>query len=309
MADTSISDLLMELRARHRRRNYAMNQRKSIDNQLGAMVRSQCGWALDLPKVQRDGIKEHAAALIKTCESHARLAQRAMERGTEPPDPPPDFGFIMATIAARAPFDGLEASETKSIEALAQQLPIWPRFADVRGLGALGVGMIHAEAASDRPELAGLYPDYERVSKLYKRLGLAVFDGYAQGRVPSSMPAAQRAQAWKERGYNPSRRSKMWSVGSSLIKLNGDDGRYRGLYLRRKSYERERAEAKGIHVVTAAKILKGREGEFISLKHIDLRAQRVMEKQLVEDLWNAWREASWALPELANVLMPSAAHL
>jgi hypothetical protein len=268
-----------------------MNQRKSLDNQLGDMVRSLLGWSAALPKAERDRIKTEARETINACEVYLRAERRALEKGKMPPQPPQDFGLILSTIAARAPFDAIEKMETASIEEMALKLPIWPKFRDVRGLGPLGVGIIHAEASVPASDLNGLYPDYERVSKLYKRLGLAVFDGRAQGRMSQALTGDQRKLAWVERGYNPMRRSRIWTVGSSLIKLNGNDGRYRSLYLRRKAYERERAEANGIRVLPADKIPKGEEARCISLKHIDLRAQRVMEKQLVEDLWNAWRLA------------------
>lgn len=300
-------DLLLELRERHRRRVYAMNQRLSMDNMLGAMVRSLLGWSLALPKAERDRIKEEAAAEVNACEVYVRAERRAREKGKEPPAQPRDFGFILPTIAARAPFAAIEAMESAAIEELAQKLPIWPKFSEVRGLGPLGIGIIHAEAVVAREDIAGLFPDYERVSQLYKRLGLAVFDGHAQGRVPKQMPREQRKEAWIARGYSPMRRSRLWTIGASLIKLNGDDGRYRGLYLRRKAYERERAEANGIQVVPASKIPKGKEGGYISLQQVDRRAQRVMEKQLVEDMWNAWREAAARMPELAKSGMPPAA--
>ena len=53
-----------------------------------------------------------------------------------------------------------------------------------------------------------------------------------------------------------------------------------------------KAAAAGLKVVPSAQIPKGREAEFMSEQHVHRRAQRVMEKELLKDLWVAWRKAA-----------------
>lgn len=53
-------------------------------------------------------------------------------------------------------------------------------------------------------------------------------------------------------------------------------------------------------VIEAAKIPKARTDEFMSLGHIDRRAQRYMEKRLLRDLWRAWRNGETGNGDIAN---------
>lgn len=66
------------------------------------------------------------------------------------------------------------------------------------------------------------------------------------------------------------RRAIMWVIGDVLIKSN--KGKYREIYDRRKVYETTRAPE-------------------MSKMHAHRRAQRVMEKELLVDLWRQWRDA------------------
>lgn len=153
----------------------------------------------------------------------------------------------------------------RGLEHDVQLLPIWPRVAATRGLGALGFASIIGES--------GDLSNYSSYSKLWKRLGLAVIDGARQRRVTGAAALAH--------GYSASRRAIVWQVGSSLFRAQSERrdretgdvvreaGPYRQGYDARKAYERPR-------VASAA--------------HAHNRATRYMEKKLIRNIWRAWRD-------------------
>jgi hypothetical protein len=124
---------------------------------------------------------------------------------------------------------------------------------------------------------AGDLNNYANPAKIWKRMGLAVFDGKRQG----GLPKTASAEEWIAHGYTRKRRSLMWNIGDALIKGNRD-GEYRTLYLQRKDYEVARdPEMKPIQA--------------------HRRAQRVMEKALLRDLWVAWWETKEAVKPKAEL--------
>ncbi len=140
---------------------------------------------------------------------------------------------------------------------------------------------------ADRGDLS----NYASVAKVWKRLGLAVMNGVRQGGLKKSA----KAEEWILHGYSRTRRSVMWNIGDALIKAqvrkvkdeDGEDtgervalGYYGQVYLDRKAYERDKAIAEEVERTPM---------------HIHRRAQRYMEKRLLRNLWQAWREASSAV--------------
>lgn len=283
-------ETILAIRDHHRRRRFGMEQRKRADLALGAFLRTQLGWSAGLPAAQRKEIQARAAAWIKEGELFARQCAKRGLHWTQANMLPPELGeyseIIMASIEARAPFNRIEKSAEAEMVRLVKSLPIWPRCELIKGFGAVGLAIIIAECATSE---GSSLSDYATKSKVWKRLGLAVFDGAAQGQIKKGISGEARKEAWIKRGYSPARRSRIWTVGAALIKNNGE-GKYRTVYLARKQYERQRAEAVGLTVAPASKIPKGRSAEFMSLMHIDRRAQRYMEKMLIRDLWKAWNQ-------------------
>lgn len=305
------------IRSHHRRRRFAMEQRKAMDNALGAFLRTQLGWSRDLPKAESDTIKKRVQELIAIGEAlvkrdrdlralgqalrdaeddktRRRIEARLQKRTKKPVEgiDDPDFfeweQVIEAAVTSRQPWDDIEKEASRAMEHLVQDLPVWPWAAEIRGFGALGLAQVVAETGlvSCDPQGPSSEGNYPNPGKLWKRMGLAVMDGKRQGGLSKSAPAA----AWIEHAYNRSRRSVMWNIGQTLIKLNGD-GPYKQLYDERKVIERGLAEADGLTVAPAAKIPKGEKDKYRSDGHIANRAQRYMEKRLLRDLWQAWREA------------------
>lgn len=167
----------------------------------------------------------------------------------------------LATLPLREAKDGIHKHQMRlrrRLEKLARDLPCWMFVESVPGFGAFGCAQIIGEA--------GDLTNYATVSRLWKRMGLAVINGGAQRRV--------RGDEALEHGFSVTRRTIMHVIGDSLIKKQN---LYRDLYLSRKAYEEEQ-------LPEASKM------------HRHLRALRYAEKRLLRDLWVAWRRAL-KLPE------------
>lgn len=289
------------IRAHHRRRNFAMDQRKSADLAIMAFLRTQLGWNKDLGKtLEGKAIAEHAHALLDTAER--LLADEATQKRQRiKPVITPEYeewrDVIEAAVLARRPWDQIEAVATKEMEALGAQLPAWDAWAkDIRGLSPRGLSVIVGEA--------GNLSIYATHSKLWKRMGLAVMgrgDGLNDHRQGAPGPGATNAD-WIAEGYSAKRRSKIFVIGDVLIKTQGP---YREVYLARKAYEVARAQELGLEVAPSAKIPAKRKHEFRSEGHIHRRAQRYMEKRLLRDLWRAWRaEGQFQIASTAKLRVP-----
>lgn len=290
-----LDDTIAEITGQHRRRVFAMEQRKRADLSLGSFLRLALGWSLVLPEAERKAVSAKAQALIKIGEGEAKAMRTGKPFSADDADYHDLRDVILASLQAREPFDTVEKGATKQMERLAKELPVYSWAEGVRGFGAVSLAIIVAEAG----DLSG----YPEKGHLWKRMGVAVLDGVRQGGLTKTAPK----EAWIAHGYNRQRRSRMWNIGDALIKGNGE-GEYRQAYLARKDYERERAEAAGLIVAPAAKIPKKRVAEFMSDGHIHRRAQRYMEKRLLRDLWRAWRRAMTLVPDRAIADL-SAAHI
>jgi hypothetical protein len=193
-------------------------------------------------------------------------------------------------IQGRSVIEPMRLSVEKELSKLAKKLPIAPWVDNVNGFGLGSLAAVVGEA--------GDLGNYSNPAKLWKRMGLAVMgDGQRQRKVEGS--------AAIEHGYCPPRRSMVWNIGDTVLKtqlrrvkdVDGNKteeviatGPYGELYLQRKAYEIAKAKEQGLTVCPAAKIPKGKEEHYRSDGHIHNRAKRYIEKRLLRDLWQAWRE-------------------
>lgn len=231
----------------------------SIDshrNRVGALVDQLVAYS----RIRRQLVSfdTRATLQVKAIRRMEAQASRTLSSIVEQPAPPLSAAAI-PIMAATAPVKAERRAVERQIVKLAKQLPVWSWVAGVRGVGALGLGLIVGEAQ----DLAR----YANPGKLWKRLGMAVMDdGKAQRRIAD----AEKAVA---AGYCPRRRSLMHVIGDSLIKQNGAVGYYKVLYNERKAYELARAPE-------MPKI------------HAHKRAMRYMEKRFLLHLWQAWKMAA-----------------
>jgi hypothetical protein len=160
--------------------------------------------------------------------------------------------------------DGIEKARLqveKRLLVLAKGLPVVPWVDSVRGFGVLSLAGIVGEA--------GDLSAYSNPAKLWKRMGLAVIGGERQRK--------KEGAAGIEHGYNPARRSLMWTVGDCIIRAGGP---LKELYNERKVYEAPRVKTK---------------------MHAHNRAKRYIEKRLLRDLWRAWRDATAAVSPIPGL--------
>lgn len=258
-----------------------MKMLRRINSQTGSLTRRCLGWRPDMPEKERKALCSRAAELIAGVEAGA-APPGADARVLAVAGP-----YILAAAAARRPFDAYRRDLETAMQKAAMGLPVWGWVEGVRGLGAMGLAVIVGEA--------GNLAEYPNPAKLWKRMGLAVFEGRAQRRVAEPEAAAMQ-------GYNPRRRSAMWTIGDALLKQVGP---YRDLYLERLAAEHAKAAAEGLTpaTTTAATVASWAERGLPALLrvkaldphrhrsalHLHRRAQRYVEKRLLRDLWRAWR--------------------
>jgi hypothetical protein len=245
------------IRELHAQRVATVRSQIRIDNATGALVRRTLGWRLDMPEKQRNAIAEAAVAMVKAIEAgtpvdadHAAVAEAVRP-------------FVLTSAEGRKAFDDLEARLRRDVEKLAKTLPVAPWVESVKGFGYLGLAIIVGEA--------GDLSSYATVAKLWKRMGVAVFNGRSQRKCTNAEEAALQ-------GYNPRRRSALWTINDSLLR---QQNAYRDLYQHRRAYELK------MHPEFDGGIDK-KTGKQKLTMHGDRRARRVAEKRLLRDLWCAW---------------------
>ena len=256
----STCEAIQELQVR---RVFYIRRINMMDNAMRALVRRMLGWRPDMSEAERKKINSHAARIIAAIQSDKPLTDDDQIVATAVRKD------VMTVYVARMPLATIrEGIETK-MRQWAQSLPVWGTWAqDVAGFGPLGLAVVIGEA--------GDLSNYQTVSKLWKRLGLAVIDGERQRKKAD--PEAAIAH-----GYNPHRRAEIWScVGDPLFKHQSarvdketglvlrDPGPYRIVYDRAKANFLERGCRK---------------------KHAHDHGMRVATKELMKDLWREWRES------------------
>jgi hypothetical protein len=284
---TALTETISNIRAAHRERNHWMEKRKRDDLSTGAFIRTNLGWSMALPAAERNRIRDHAADIFKEAERYVKMRRKLIEKARKDnkpvivPEVPeivrPLAHVLIPQIEMRKQVDDLEAVATKQMVTLAATLPVDPVWMEwAKGFGLLGLGIIIAET--------GDLSNYATTAKIWKRMGVAVIDGRRQG-APG--PKATK-EDWLKEGYSPPRRSRLAILGMAFIKYS--DSPYRAVYLARKVYERQQAEAQGLIVAPSAQIPKNKKDEYRSLMHIDNRSRRYAEKRLLKHLWQHWKK-------------------
>jgi hypothetical protein len=223
----------------HKDREDALNEERSLTLRMFARLR----------RIASQDCPEHQFK-CKRCDA---LAKQWMSGKGDPVAAGTAMEFNAPLLQAQIPCTAWKKASEKEMISLAKEMPVAPFVERTRGFGYLGLAQIVAEA--------GDLSNYTNPGKLWKRFGLAVFDGKAQRRSTNKEMAITM-------GFSPRRRSLMFVIGDSLIKATG--GEYRVLYLERKAYEVEQHP------------------EARPMQH-HRRAQRYMEKRLLRELWKEWR--------------------
>ena len=149
----------------------------------------------------------------------------------------------------------------KALEKLAKRLPVWEWAAGVKGLGPDMLGQIVAEA--------GNLNNYPNPAKLWKRLGQAPREEYEMIKKDGTVGIAEPKQ----------RKAVVWNAGECLIKAAGP---YYQLYVAHKAKEAVQYPDDTV-MPNGRKMTKGWRAA---------RAARVMRKQMLVDLWAAWKQCA-----------------
>lgn len=254
----------------------------------------QCDRAMDSFVVRAMGYTTtHAPAERKRLFARAAAIRTAVEQGkhvdlTDIPHADALPAMIELSRQAREGWDRQRASFESAMERHAAQLPAAAWAKSVRGFTLKGLAIIVGEAGDPS--------GYATVSRLWKRLGLAVIDGQRQG-APGNGASAEE---WTAHGYKPARRAAVWVIGDVLFraqwrgaKSDGDTGEvmteahpigpYGEVYGKRRAHTAARIEA--------SSDLPNGHREKWTLARCNADARRVMTKALIADLWAAWRDA------------------
>ncbi len=251
-ASASICRQLQELQ---RRKAATLKSRIMIDNQLAALVSTELGYHAGMEESERKGLRAKAEQLIKAIDGGDEwdAGYEAVYHGVS--------AIVQSTRIARNGFDTFLSGIEKEMIRLAKQLPTakWIDDTDRRGFGILSLATVIGET--------GDLALYANPAKVWKRLGLAPF----QGKMPSTWRKGKEgklsAEQWTEIGYSPRRRSIMFVVGENIVKQN------KGSY--RKRYD----EAKAAAHVNHPDWSDGR---------CHWHGMLLATKRLVRDLWKAW---------------------
>lgn len=250
--NASICRQLQELQ---RQKATFLKSRIMIDNRLTANVSTMMGYSAGMEEKERKAVRAEAETLIAALakgkpveEKWANIAQQIV-------------GVVASVQASSNGFDTFLGGVEKEMSRLAKQLPAaaWINDTDRRGFGILSLATVIGET--------GDLSLYANPAKVWKRLGLAPF----QGKMPSTWRRCRdgklSAEQWTEIGYSPRRRSIMFVVGENIVKQN------KGSY--RKRYD----EAKAAAHVNHADWSNGR---------CHWHGMLLATKRLVLDLWKEW---------------------
>ncbi len=236
----------------HRMRRRWMKARNALILQGKAFCRS---WAA--------GDKDAGTALFEKAE-----------KGILGDEDAPLMVGLLPFLDAIARFDRELTAIEKDMAKMAKRLPVAPWVESVRGFGLLSLASIVGEA--------GDIGSYATVSRLWKRMGLAVIAGERQRKKADLDEAAAH-------GYNPERRSVMWNVAEPLARLQRT-------WTDKKTGEiKKPADHYGAYLEAekAKALAKG-----LTPAHAENRAKRHMSKRLLADFWSAWRRAAGDQPML-----------
>jgi len=248
--------IIAGIREANRWRVQNMKSRVSCENRISAMCRIQCSkdFPGQLTEAQMKALNKQAQAMKQ------RIVTDKMIDGDEVV-----YFNSTAQMAMIPEFKHKEDHYLNIMVGLCKQLPA-SEFPDrIKGFNIRGMAKIIGEC--------GDLSNYATISRLWKRLGLAVIDGRAQCRVKSDKAKAV------QQGYVPRRRAELWNIADSMFKhqqgkvcdetgaLLREFGPYAHVYNQQKQRWLAR-EA--------------------SNKHADNHARRYMTKTLVLDLWRYW---------------------
>jgi len=264
----TICAALQELQVR---RKFCIGLATKQTNATGALVRRALGFKWDDDEAKREGVKARCAKIVSAAlagKDHTGDNQEVAELLSA------DFAVV---IQALAPLEKRRNEIERDMAKLARKLPGYAFAESVKGFGDKAFAVLVGET--------GDLSNYSKADKLWKRLGLAPFEGKAFSTWRKT--GGLTAEDWTAAGYAPRRRAEIHScVSDPLFRWQTkSQGPYRAVYDARRAKMTEAYPERS----------KG---------HLHNDALRIMTKKLVSDLWSEWRGAMIKMPETADERLP-----
>jgi hypothetical protein len=279
-----------EIRHRARRRRFAMKIQQKLDRALESFIRLNIDdwtdlprWSPDLSEKQREDINAEVKRLIVAARKHGEGAPELVE-------------WVRVTDESREPADKKRLQYESEMEHLAKRLPVADWITqEVAGVALPGLANIIGET--------GALDDYPNVAKLWKRLGLAPYDGFAGStwKRESWRPRALTKEEWIENPFSGERYSQIyviatWLVNAQVVSAEKSgtpfgmpSGKYGALYVKRREH------TAAVHPDWTR-------------QHCRNDALRIAVKAFLADLWGKWmisaREQMASNPPSIEVLPP-----
>jgi hypothetical protein len=274
------SAAISAIREESRRRRFLIKLANKQLNAAAAYLRSALGWSRQAPKAEQEAIKKRAGAILKRL-----IADKTIDADIDVLRMVGDE--LMVVKVSVGMVNDRRAAVEKEMKARARTFPVFQFAKGVLGFGDLALAVIVGEAG----DLAN-YPNFRM---LWKRLGLAPYEG----RAMSSWKAGElTADEWRAAGYVARRRAELHAFIDEAM-----------FY-----HQREGAEKSGLEFGLAKGpygevYIKRREATKLSHPdwtklHADNDARRIMTKALVKDLWQAWGRPSGFLNARGKVAGP-----
>lgn len=242
--------------ARYRHR--LLKTRVINDNILKAAVAQTQGYSSGLDEKQRAAMFTESAKVIKAVSKGGYCGNRNLQ-----------MLIVNALSHVKGYQETLDVWE-EQMRGYAKQLPVAEWAESIRGFGLLRLAMIIGET--------GDLSNYANPGKVWRRLGLAPY----QGKMPSTWRRGKEgkltADEWSEVGYSPRRRSTMYVISDLLVKLNFDvsgDEKQPGEYRQRFDEAKERA---------------AENHPDWSKMRVNYHGHLLMAKRLVRNLWVEWNK-------------------
>ena len=184
-----------------RRRKFYLGAVQGLKQRLVAYARGAFGFSGDASDADREKTSARALALVEAliagkpaAEKDAEIAEAIIDEA-------------LAVHIGLEQLTGRRKDVERDMVKVVRALPVHEWAKGVRGLGDIGLAVVVAEAG----DLAK-YPHYQM---LWKRLGLAPYDGHAMSTWRAK--GGLSADEWTSAGYSPRRRAEIYAcVGVSL---------------------------------------------------------------------------------------------
>jgi hypothetical protein len=263
--------IIEQIRAYHRQQRFMMKMQSRIDRSMEAYIRCFVfGFSPMLPEAERKEITKKTTALLKQCREYSA------------PEEYVDIAeMVLQSDASRACWDKLCSGRKRAMEKLAKQVPAAAWVEAQPGVGLHGFAQIIGEA--------GDLSNYANPAKLWKRLGLAPYDGLAMSTWMRETwrPRKLTSDEWIDNPFKPERYAIMAQIGQWLWvkqwtgkEKAPPDGKPNGHY--GEVYARRRAHTTQTHPDWTP-------------MHSHKDALRILMKQFILDLWVEWQRATAAL--------------